>query len=581
MTIDDTDQGKTKASARLGQIQQQVSGKSSPRRQKKTKASEGPADWSDVLAELDQVRKLAQTPKTNTTGYIRHKEAGKLWVRERVEMLLDPGSFREVGSAAGTATWVKANPSSENIVEAEKEVIADFVPSNNVQGFGNIRGRRVLLTADDFTLRAGHADGALMAKTLYMEKLAVHMKLPMIKLVDGSSGGGSITTYRVQKASYIPQLELLPWVMRQLDLGIPNCAAVVGPAVGLGAARAAGCHFSVMANDIGSLFNAGPKVVEGATFEEDLSPKELGGADIHCGNGVIDNLAADERGCYDQIAQFLQYVPNHGGVLPPVVPSTDEPNRLCPELREAIPRRRQRSYDVRSIINHLVDRESFFEIGRLWGRTVVVGLARLGGRPVGIFADDPQFNAGAMDTPGCQKLMKHIKLCDVMGLPLIQLLDIPGFAIGTAAERSACMKWAMELCKAYFATTIPIYTVIIRRCYGIGGAILVDNRNPNCRVAWPSVNWGSLPLDGGIEVNHRAELRRAGDNYKQVYSRLEAEYLNLMNPVRTANYFGIEEIIDPAMTRALACEWTKDMYETNLPERLKQRDCGKIQPSFA
>ncbi|OAP56373.1 propionyl-CoA carboxylase beta chain [Fonsecaea erecta] len=525
MTIDDTAKGKTKANARLDQIQQQVSGKPNARRPKKTKSSEGPADWSDVLAELDQVRKLAQTPKTNTTGYIRHKEAGKLWVRERVEMLLDQGSFREVGSAAGTATWVKANPSSENLVEAEKEIIADFVPSNNVQGkmanrFGNIRDRRVLLTADDFTLRAGHADGALMAKTLYMEKLAVHMRLPMIKLVDGSSGGGSITTYRTQQASYIPQLELLPWVMRQLDQGIPNCAAVVGPAVGLGAARAAGCHFSVMANDIGSLFNAGPKVVEGATFEEDLSPKELGGAEIHCCNGVIDNLAADERGCYDQIAQFLQYVPNHGGVLPPVVPATDDPNRKCPELRESIPRRRQRSYDVRSIINHLVDRESFFEIGRLWGRTVVVGLARLGGRPVGIFAE---------------------------------------FAIGTAAERSACMKWAMELCKAYFSTTIPIYTIITRRCYGIGGAILVDNRNPNCRVAWPSVNWGSLPLDGGIEVNHRAELRRAGDNYKQVYNRLEAEYLNLMNPVRTANYFGIEEIIDPAMTRSLVCEWTKDM----------------------
>jgi acetyl-CoA carboxylase carboxyltransferase component len=211
---------------------------------------------------------------------------------------------------------------------------------------------------------------------------------------------------------------------------------------------------------------------------------DLGGPQIHCSNGVIDNYAQDEKGCYDQIAQFLMYVPNNGGVLPPVEPSTDSSDRHCPELREAIPRRRQRMFLVRPIIQSLVDRGSFFEIGANWGKTVVVGLARMDGRPVGIFADDPMVLAGALDSPGCQKLSKHIKLCDVMGIPLVQLVDIPGFAIGTVAEKSGVMKWAMELCKTYFTTTIPIFTVIIRRCYGIGGVILVDNREPNHRVAW-------------------------------------------------------------------------------------------------
>lgn len=347
--------------------------------------------------------------------------------------------------------------------------------------------------------------------------------------------------------------------MQELDLGIPQCAAVVGPAVGLGAARAAVSHFSVIATNIGSLFNAGPKIVEGATFEEDLSFDELGGPRIHCSNGVIDNSAPDEKGCYEQIATFLSYVPNHGGVLPPCIESSDDPARLCTDLRTVIPRRRQRGYQVRRIIHSMVDEGSFFEIGPHWGNTVVVGLARLHGRPIGIFANDMETNSGALDSAGSQKYDKHLRLCDVMGLPMVQLVDIPGFAIGTVAERGGVMKWGLEMYKTLFGTTIPIFTIVIRRCYGIGGAILVDCREPNCRVAWPSGEWGSIPLDGGIEVNHRADLRNAGDKRDELYARLEAQYLNLLNPVRTANKFGVEEIIDPAQTRQLICAWAKHM----------------------
>jgi len=162
----------------------------------------------------------------------------------------------------------------------------------------------------------------------------------------------------------------------------------------------------------------------------------------------------------------------------------------------------------------------------------------------------------------------------------VQLVDIPGFAIGTVAEKSGVMKWAMELCKTYFTTTIPIFTVIIRRCYGIGGVILVDNREPNHRVAWPSLNSGSIPLDGGIEVNHRADLKRAGEKRQELYDKLEGEYTNLQHPLRVANKFGIEEVIDPADTRALVCEWTRHMYDQTLPERLQQRAAGIIKPSF-
>ncbi|KIW98267.1 uncharacterized protein Z519_01851 [Cladophialophora bantiana CBS 173.52] len=386
----------------------------------------------------------------------------------------------------------------------------------------------------------------------------------MVKLVDGSSGGGSITTYKTDNGSFLPEIELLPFMVRQLNLGISNCAAVVGPAVGLGAARAAVCHFSVMVGDIGALFNAGPKIVEGTTFEEGFKV-HLGGPSIHCGNGVVDNYAPNEKGCYDQVAQFLTYVPNHGGILPPVTSSSNAIDRDCSSLRSSIPRRRQRMYQVRTIIRSIVDKYSFFEIGPHWGRSVVVGLARMNGRPVGIVVNNCMVNAGAMDAAGCQKLSKHLRLCDVMGLPLVQLIDIPGFAIGTAAEESRVMKWAMDLCKTYFTNTISIFSVIMRRCYGVGGVILIDNRESNCRVAWPSLNSGSVPLDGGIE-----DLRKVRDKAQELYKHLEAEYTNLQHPLRVSSKFGVEEVIDQAHTRII----------DTLKERLQERSAGKIKPSF-
>lgn len=211
---------------------------------------------------------------------------------------------------------------------------------------------------------------------------------------------------------------------------------------------------------------------------------DLGGAWIHCSNGTIDNLAPDEKGCYEQIATFLSYLPNHGGAMPPVSPPIDDPKRSCPELRTIIPRRRQRLYKVRDIIEPLVDKNSFFEIGPGWGKTICIGLARIGGFPVGIIANDAMSNSGALDSAGSNKLSKHLKLCDVFGLPIIQLIDIPGFAVGTVAEKSGMMKWGTELFKVYFTTTVPIFTCIVRRCYGIGGAIMADCRDPSCRVAW-------------------------------------------------------------------------------------------------
>ena len=279
------------------------------------------------------------------------------------------------------------------------------------------------------------------------------LNLPIIKLTDGSSGGGSVSTIKTMGWSYVPGVPGFLDAVKGINMGIPNLAAVLGPAVGsplflrlkqvltavqigLGAARAVISHFSVMAGDIGSLFNAGPQVVENATFEEGLTLRDLGGPGIHCLNGTIDNLAANEAECFVQIRTVLSYLPNCGqSKLPPVIPISDPIERATEELRTIIPRRKQRMYDARVIIKSVFDAGSWFEIGPFWGRTAIVGLARLAGRPVGVISLNCEVNSGALDAGGSQKITRHLKLCDVMNLPIVQFVDVPGYAIGTVAEK--------------------------------------------------------------------------------------------------------------------------------------------------
>ncbi|KAI5356498.1 Putative acetyl-coenzyme A carboxyltransferase, ClpP/crotonase-like domain superfamily [Septoria linicola] len=585
----DSNQSKPRsqsATERVKQVSEHISSEgdssstanSGRRRRKAKKDDELPADYSDILGHLTKLREMANTPDHSRRGYVRQKQDGKLWVRERIHQLVDKDSFQEIGEATGHVKWKSLG--------GEREEPESFTPHNNVQGYGKLNGRRIVFTADDFSIRAGHQDGHLMAKTLHTEKLSIQLKLPMIKLTDGSSGGGSVTSIEKQQFSYVPPMQGFDIVQKQLNMGIPNLGAVLGPAIGLGAARVVSCHFSVMAGNIGSLFNAGPQVVKNATFEEGLSFIDLGGPQMHCTNGTIDNLAADEAECFQQIRTVLGFLPNCGTQVPPVINCTDPIERQNTELRSMIPRRRERMYDPRKIITTVVDVGSWFEIGSLWGQTAIIGLARLGGRPVGIFSNNAEVLTGALDAAGSQKMIRHLKFCDVFNLPLLQFVDAPGYAVGTVAERTATMRWGVELTKAYYTTTMPIFSVIVRKAYGVAGGVIVDCRDPHNRVAWPSGEWGSLPLDGGIDVGHSHELRqiekeKGREARKARYEELDTMYRRLMNPVRTANHFSIEEIIDPATTRKVVADWLELVYEAELPERVLQRVCGKLQPVYA
>ncbi|KAI8369646.1 carboxyl transferase [Radiomyces spectabilis] len=512
------------------------------------------SEWKDVLQEVQKRKLLNRVADPNDRGYIRQKTSSKLWVRERIEKCVDEGSFREIGSIAGRTQY-----NNDGSME-------DYVPANFVAGKATISKRDVILAADDFSIRGGHADGAVWGKSLYAEQLARKLRIPIVRLIDGSSGGGSVTLMLDKGATYLPPLIGMQDMIGSLS-EIPVVSASLGPAVGLGAARATLTHFSVIPEDIGSLFAAGPPIVANATFEN-VSKQELGGPLVHTANGTIDNLAKNEQDCFHQIKQFLSYLPTNVFQLPPVDPTDDPSTRRDDRLLDIIPKRRQRPYQVRDVLCTVVDKGSWFEIGNRWGDGAVCALARMQGYPIGIISFDCTKTGSVLTAASCQKFRRHIDLCNTFGLPIVNFADYAGFAVGTKAEKEATIRYGSTLTAALYQSDVPYFSVILRKVFGVAGGAFVDNRSPNMRVAWPSGDWGSLPLEGGIYAAYRRELDAAGDKRNELYEQIMAKFEAVRSPIRTAELFDIPEIIDPRDTRAMLCEWVVMMYNHVLPERL-------------
>ncbi len=335
--------------------------------------------WSAKIEEMEARRALA-AELGGEERVERQRQAGKLTVRERIEALVDEGSFREIGSLTAKVTY------------GQEGEIAEYQPTNFVAGRGRINQRPVLVGGDDFTVRGGHADGSIWEKQSYAERLAVELQIPMVRLLDGSSGGGSVVTYLEEQKTYIPPL---PGFDAQVTLlGVaPVVAATLGPVVGLGAARAVMSHFSVMVREISQVFVAGPPLVAYASHEE-VTKEELGGVAVHGTNGVVDSLVDSEADAFDQVCRFLGYLPQNVHELPPVVANDDPVDRRDEELLDLIPVNRRQVYEVSRVIEAIFDRDSFFEIGATWGKSMVVGLARIGGRSVGVVANNPKHWGG-------------------------------------------------------------------------------------------------------------------------------------------------------------------------------------------
>ncbi|KAL0572647.1 hypothetical protein V5O48_009305 [Marasmius crinis-equi] len=512
--------------------------------------------WEDRIAELRAQQRVVRQPNLSDPGYIRQKQSGKLWVRERFDALLDKDAFQEVGSVTG-----------KPIYDEKTGELVSFIPANMVTGWGRLDGKKVFVTADDFSVRGGHADGGIAHKAPHGETLARKFRVPLIRLLDGSSGGGSVTTYLSSGSTYIPTLAGLGQSLDTLAV-VPVASALLGPVVGLAAAKAVTSHFSVMVRGLSQLFAAGPPVVKEATFEN-LTKEQLGGWEIHGRNGTVDNVVDTELEAFAEIRRFLGYMPLNIFEIPPSTETDDSSGRREEELIRIIPKRRGRGYDMRRVVGLIVDVDTFFEIGATWGRNIVTGLARMGGKTVGVIANDCMVNGGAIDAFGSQKTARFVNLCDHFHIPILNLVDQPGFAIGSLAERLATIRHGASAMSAIYNASIPIYTVIVRRAFGVAGSIFADPEDGrNVRVAWPSADWGSLPLEGGIEAAYKRQLDSTPSPSARnaLMNELLGKFEEVRNPIRFANKFGVEEIVDPRDTRGLVCDWVQHAYEHVLPQ---------------
>jgi acetyl-CoA carboxylase carboxyltransferase component len=491
--------------------------------------------------EIDELRKREALAKKmgGPEKVKRQHDGGKLTVRERIEKLLDAGSFREIGAIAGKAEY-NADGS-----------LKDFSPSNFVCGRGRINDRPVVVGGDDFTVRGGAADASIWEKQVISEQMAGDVRIPIVRLVDGTGGGGSVKTYEMTGRTYVPRNPAWEHVVRNLSL-VPTVALGLGSVAGLGAARLVTSHYSLMVKNVSQMFAAGPPVVK--RLGEDVTKEELGGTQIHARNGSVDDEVESEEEAFERTRQFLSYMPNSVYDLPPRGPVTDDPNRREEKLLSLVPRERRRVYKMRDIIKLTVDKGSFFEIGKLYGRSIVTGLARLDGWPVAIMGGDPFFYGAAWTAETAHKVTRFVDMAETFHLPVVHFVDCPGFVIGVEAETAATIRHGARAMAAVYQAQAPWCSIIVRKVFGVAGAAHQNWNKFNFRYAWPSGDWGSLPLEGGIEAAYKSDLA-ASDDPEKLLADITERMNKVRSPFRTAETFGVEEIIDPRDTRQLLCEF--------------------------
>ncbi len=496
-------------------------------------------NWQPEVDELAWRRRLAAR-MGGEEKVERHKAAGKLTVRERVDAIADPGSFREVGGLTGSGRY----DSNGRLV--------DLVPSNLVMGRAQIGGRPVVVVGDDFTVRGGANEGVVGEKLIHAEKMAHELRLPMIRLVDGTGGGGSVRNIEIKGHTLIPTMKVWQHVVENMST-VPVVSLALGSVVGMGAARVAASHYSVMVKETSQLFSEGPPPAV-ARGGQGATKNEAGGSQIHTRNGVVDDEVPTEQDAFERARRFLSYLPSSVHELPPRVMSTDDRSRRDEWLLSAIPRDGRADYQIRPILEALVDADSFFEIGMQWGRAIVTGLARLDGWPVAVIASDPTVQSGNWDSAAAEKFTRFVDLAQSFHLPVVNLVDTAGFQVGIEAEQAGIMRAGVRALAAVYQATVPWCSLIIRRAYGVAAAGHQHMGRFNFRYAWPSANWGALPIEGGLDVAYKAEIE-GSDDPVQKRAEIEQRVRSLTSPFRSAEAFVIEDIIDPRDTRALLCEF--------------------------
>jgi acetyl-CoA carboxylase carboxyltransferase component len=462
----------------------------------------------------------------------RQHEQGKLTARERIDALLDAGTFTELGLHAGIHHSVRGLE--------DREAPADGV----VTGCGRIDGRLVAVAAYDFTVMAGSMGTTGELKVGRLRELALTRRIPFVWLLDSAgariqeavgslfAGSGALFREEVVASGVIPQVAAL----------MGPCAAGTAYIPGL-------ADFVPMVKGQGSMALAGPHLVR-AAVGEDVTQEELGGSRVHCRrSGVGDLEVADDAECLARIRQYLSFFPSHCEEDPPRRAAADPADRMEEALLDVLPASNRTPYDMYDVIRLVVDDGEWLDLKPQWARSVITCLARMGGRPVGVVANQPRHLGGILDNDSADKAARFVSLCDAFGIPLVFLVDVPGFMVGTKVEAAGIIRHGAKMLHAVAAATVPKVTVVIRKAYGAGYYVMNGRAyEPDLIVAWPSAEISVMGAEGAVEIVFRKAVEEADDPAAK-RAELVAAYQELIDVYRAARNDMIDDVIDPRETR--------------------------------
>ena len=492
-----------------------------------------PSEMSARLAQLYERRAQAQQAGTDRAVEAQRAK-GKLLARERIDYLLDDGTFTELDALVRHHAY--------GVGLDENRPPTDGV----VTGFGTIDGRRVCIYAQDFTVFGGSLGEAHAAKIHKIQEMALRMGVPIIGISDGGgariqegvsalSGFGGIFHRNARASGVIPQISII--------MGPSAGGAVYSPAL---------TDFIFMVQGTSHMFITGPDVIKTVTGEE-VSAEQLGGAMTHATrSGVAAFVAPDERSCLDEVRYLLSFLPSNNLEEPPAAAVGDPADRLTEALRDLVPEHSNQPYDVKRLITEVVDDGEYLEYFPFFAANITCGFARIAGRVVGIVANQPQVLAGVLDIDSSEKAGRFVRTCDAFNIPLITFVDVPGFMPGTDQEYGGIIRHGAKLLYSYCEATVPRIQVITRKAYG-GAYLVMDSKSigSDLSFAWPTAELAVMGPQGAVEIVHRRELAAAEDPIARK-AELIAEYAErFTSPYVAAERGFIDDVIDPAETRKL------------------------------
>ncbi len=483
----------------------------------------------------------------------KQHESGKLSARERIDLLLDPGSFIEIGRFV-------THRSTDFGMESQK-----FLGDGVITGHGTVDGRKVFVFAQDFTVFGGSLSGAHAKKICTIMDLAMKVGAPVIGLND--SGGARIQEGVESLAGYADI-----FLRNTLASGVvPQISCVMGPCAGGAVYSPAITDFILMVEGTSYMFITGPDVIKAVTHEE-VTKEDLGGAHAHASkSGVAHLTAPDDRTCIAQTRELLSFIPSNNQDDPPFLATTDPPDREVPELDTMIPLESNRPYDVKEVVRAVVDDQNLFEIAPDYAANIVVGFARIGGRAVGVVANQPQILAGVLDIAASMKAARFVRFCDCFNIPLVTFVDVPGFLPGTAQEYGGIIKHGAKLIFAYAEATVPKVTVILRKAYGGAYDVMASKHiRADVNFAFPTAEIAVMGSDGAVNIVRRKEISESKDPEK-TRAEFVADYKEkFANPYKAAELGFIDEVINPRTLRQRlhrSLELLKDKRDTNPPKK--------------